>query len=64
MNFLNRTSKFLSEIRSELKKVHWPTRRQFSVFFAVVLATVVAIGTFFWVLDYGLTIMVDMFILP
>jgi len=64
MGFINRILKFFSEVRTELRKVHWPTRRQFGVFFAIVLATIVVIGAFFWVLDYGLTILVDMFILP
>ncbi len=64
MNFFHRIKNFLQEIRVELKKVHWPTRKQFGIFFGIVLATIVTIGVFFWGLDYGLTILLDMYILP
>ncbi len=64
MSLVSRISKFFQEVRLELKKVHWPTRREFAVFFGVVLTTIAVIGVFFWGLDYGLTILLDMFILP
>ncbi len=51
MRILKRILKFLHDIRVELKKVNWPTRREFTVFTGIVLATVVVIGLFFWGLD-------------
>ncbi len=51
MRFLKRLGKFIGEVRGELKKVNWPTRREFSVFTGIVLSVVLVIGVFFWLLD-------------
>jgi len=51
MRFFKRITKFLHEVRVELKKVNWPTKREFSVFTGIVLSAVVVIAIFFWVLD-------------
>ncbi len=51
MRILKRITKYLHDIRVELKKVHWPTRREFSLFTGIVLTTVLVIGLFFWGLD-------------
>ncbi len=51
MNFFKRASKFWQEVRSELKKVNWPTKREFSVFTGIVLSAVIVVGVFFWILD-------------
>lgn len=51
MRFLKRIGKFLGEVRVELKKVNWPTKREFTVFTGIVLSAVIVIGIFFWVMD-------------
>ena len=51
MRFFKRIGKFLHEVRIELKKVNWPTKREYSVFTGIVLSTVLVIGVFFWLLD-------------
>jgi preprotein translocase subunit SecE len=51
MRFLKRIGKFISEVRGELKKVNWPTKREFSVFTGIVLSAVLVVGVFFWILD-------------
>jgi len=51
MRFFKRIGKFLQEVRGELKKVNWPTRKEFSVFTGIVLSTVAVVGVFFWILD-------------
>jgi len=51
MRFFKRVGKFLQEVKSELKKVSWPTRREFGVFTGIVLSAVIVIGVFFWILD-------------
>jgi len=51
MRIFKRIGKFLHEVRVELKKVNWPTKREFSVFTGIVLSAVVVIALFFWVLD-------------
>jgi preprotein translocase subunit SecE len=51
MRFFKRIGKFLHEVRIELKKVNWPTKREFTVFTSIVLSAVLVIGVFFWLLD-------------
>ena len=51
MRFFKRIGKFLGEVRIELKKVNWPTKREFTVFTGIVLSAVIVIGIFFWVMD-------------
>lgn len=51
MRFIRRILKYLRDIRVELKKVNWPSRREFFIFTAIVLIAVVVIGIFFWGLD-------------
>ncbi len=48
---LQRILKFLHDVRIELKKVHWPTKREFVVFTGIVLVVVLVVGVFFWGLD-------------
>ncbi len=51
MRFLKRLGKFLHEVRIELKKVNWPTKREFSLFTGIVISVVLVVGVFFWLLD-------------
>ncbi len=51
MSIFKKIGKFLHEVRVELKKVSWPTRREFGIFTSIVLSAVVVIGFFFWILD-------------
>jgi preprotein translocase subunit SecE len=51
MRFFKRVGKFLHEVRVELKKVNWPTKREFTVFTGIVLSAVLVIGIFFWIMD-------------
>ncbi|NLK52271.1 MAG: preprotein translocase subunit SecE [Syntrophomonadaceae bacterium] len=48
-------TKYFKEVRQELKKVHWPNRRELTVYTSMVLTTVLFIGVFFWLLDAGFT---------
>ena len=45
---------FVREVRSELKKVSWPTRDQMTAFTIVTLVTSVALTGFVFALDFGL----------
>ncbi|MBE7012492.1 MAG: preprotein translocase subunit SecE [Ruminococcaceae bacterium] len=44
-------AKYFRESKSEMKKVIWPSRKQVVNNTAVVIAAVVIIGIFIWVLD-------------
>ena len=48
----HKTCKYFRELRSELKKVVWPTPKQVLKNTAVVLGCVLAVGVFIWVFDY------------
>ncbi|MCR3921783.1 MAG: preprotein translocase subunit SecE [Firmicutes bacterium] len=48
-------TKHFKDVRQELKKVHWPNRRELTVFTSMVLMAIFFIGVFFWVLDSGFT---------
>ncbi len=50
-NFFKRLAKFFYDVRVELKKINWPSRKETAMFTGIVLITVVVIGLFFWGLD-------------
>ena len=47
-----RASKWLHELKVELKKVQWPTKKQTINNTAIVIACVVIVGLFIWVFDF------------
>ena len=54
----NKITKFFKEVKSELKKVVWPSKKQIIKNTLVVIAVVILVGIVIWVLDaafsYGL----------
>ena len=50
--FFERISNWFRGMKSELKKVVWPTRKQLTNNSAVVLAVVVSCGVVLWGFDY------------
>ncbi|MEJ2868384.1 preprotein translocase subunit SecE [Actinomycetospora sp. OC33-EN08] len=52
-NPLQRLRRFLREVVAELRKVHWPTRRQIVVYTVVVLVFVAFMVTLVGLLDVG-----------
>ena len=49
--FGSRISKWFREMRSELKKVVWPSKKQVLQNTLVVLLCVLAVGVFVWIFD-------------
>ena len=45
---------FLSEVRNELKRVTWPSRKEVYATTIVVILTSVFIGLYLFILDYGI----------
>lgn len=43
--------KFIRECRGELRKVQWPSRREATVYTAVVIVSVIVIGAAIWAVD-------------
>ena len=46
-----RIGKWLKDMKSELKKVQWPTRKQTINNTLIVIACVVFVGVFIWIFD-------------
>jgi len=51
-SFIQRAVKWLKELKGDLKKVQWPTKKQTINNTLTVLACVVVIGFFIWVFDF------------
>ena len=47
-----RAKKWLHELKVELKKVQWPTKKQTVNNTAIVIACVAVVGLFIWVFDF------------
>ena len=47
-----RIGKWLKEMKVELKKVQWPTRKQTVNNTLIVIACVVVVGIFIWIFDF------------
>ena len=58
----DKLKKFLSETKSELKKVNWPKREQLTVYTGVVIVTVAIVGIYFWILDTGFLAIIQLII--
>jgi preprotein translocase subunit SecE len=54
-NFLQKTGKFFRDCKNEIKKIVWPTPKTVFRNMGVVLAVIVVIGVFIFLLDWGLT---------
>lgn len=53
--FVKKASRFFKDLRSEVKKVVWPTRKQVFKNTVAVFAAMAAVGVVIWVLDALLT---------
>ena len=51
--------KYFHELRSELKKVVWPTPQQVLKNTAIVVVCVIAVGVFIWLFDFIAQIGID-----
>ena len=51
--------RYFRELRSELKKVTWPTPKQVLKNALVVLACVVVVGVFIWLFDFVARVGID-----
>lgn len=50
---------YISESWAELKKVRWPSRKELTSYTIVVLFTIVVVTVYFWVLDIGISSLVE-----
>ena len=50
---------YISESWAELKKVRWPNRKELTNYTLVVLGTIVVVAVYFWVLDIGISAVIE-----
>ncbi|MCL6612243.1 MAG: preprotein translocase subunit SecE [Peptococcaceae bacterium] len=48
---LERAKSYFRGVYSELKKVHWPTRREVVIYTSVVVVAVIIVGVLIWIFD-------------
>lgn len=53
--FFSRVGRWFHEMKVELKKVQWPTKKQTINNTLIVIACVLAVGLFIWVFDFVAT---------
>jgi preprotein translocase subunit SecE len=52
--FPSRTASFLSDVRNEMRKVTFPSRKEVQATTVVVIITVIIFGIYFFVIDAGI----------
>ena len=62
---LGKIAKYFRELKSELKKVVWPTPQQVVKNTVIVVACVIVVGVFIWLFDFaaqfGITALISAF---
>ena len=51
VNYIENAQKFIKGAYGELKKVHWPGRRELIIYTGVVVVTVLFVGVLLWLFD-------------
>ncbi len=54
MSFPARAKSFLSDVRNEMRKVTFPSRKEVQATTLVVIITVIIFGVYFFVIDYAI----------
>jgi len=57
---IGKISEFLANVKSELKKVTWPTRKETYGSTIVVIVLVLTVAVFLWVVDSALSAVIRM----
>ena len=62
-NFPKKIVSFLKEVKLEMKKVNWPTRKETIKYTLIIIAVSIAVAAFLGGLDYIFTTLLNKFIL-
>ena len=62
VNRLEQAKKYFRGVYNELKKVHWPTRREVLTYTSVVVVAVIFVGVLIWVFDWLLSRVIQLII--
>lgn len=56
------TFSFFADSWAELKKVRWPSRKELTSYSLIVLVTVIVVTIYFWLLDIGISELVQLIV--
>ncbi|MFC4778084.1 preprotein translocase subunit SecE [Paenibacillus sp. GCM10023252] len=56
------TFSFFADSWAELKKVRWPNRKELTSYSIVVLLTITFVTIYFWLLDIGISSLVELIV--
>lgn len=56
------TFSFFADSWAELKKVRWPNRKELTSYSLIVLFTVIVVTIYFWLLDIGISELVQLIV--
>lgn len=59
---IENTKSFFRGVINELKRVHWPTRKETGIYTVVVLVSVIFVATLIWIFDMILGLIMGMLI--
>ncbi len=54
--------KYFRDLKGEFKKIVWPSKKQIINNTIVVIASIIVVGLFIWLLDYGLGALIKLFL--
>lgn len=60
--FILKTRRFFRSAWNELKKVHWPNKKELIAYTNVVIVAVIIVAAMIWVVDLGLSFLMRMLI--
>ena len=63
MKILNKIFTFLKEVKLEMKKVNWPTKKETVKYTLIVIGVSIAVAVFLGGLDFVFTVIINKFIL-
>jgi len=55
----NRSAGYLRNVVAELKKVHWPNRKELITYTGVVLVSVAFVAMLIWLVDSALSVLIN-----
>jgi len=55
VGFVDRVKKLYRGVSNEMKKVHWPNRKELTAYTAIVLVSVFIVGFAIWIVDSGVS---------
>lgn len=59
VGFVERVKRYFRGMSNEMKKVHWPNRKELFIYTAVVIVAVAFVGLIIWLIDVGISTLIN-----